>query len=178
MKKTLFILLMLGFVYTNGYSQKDKEKIKCKYSIDKKDEFTGESVKAISFLLFFGNMEFGFRRTADKYVIDYTVKFTGKRNQMLNKGDELQIKLASDEILTFKSDKDVPPVDKVVATSSSATVYSTYKTEYTITPDELNKIANSAPTIMKLTVGTETNPFNIGKGEGTKIQNAAYCITQ
>lgn len=178
MKRTFLLLLILGLAYTNGYSQKDKNKINCKYVKEKTDEFTGEITKSTARLIYFNNAVIGFRKAGDKYFVDFYIKFTGEKNASLKEGEELQLKLESGDILTFKSTKEVAPTTKVNTTTTSVEVYSTYSAEYTCTYEDLIKISNSPATNLKITVANEAFPLKIGKTEGTGLQKDAYCITQ
>jgi hypothetical protein len=178
MKRTLLLLLILSFIITNGFAQKEKEKYNCKYVKEKKDDFTGEITKTTSRFVYFNNASITFRKATDKYFVDFSIKFAGEKNVPLKEGEELQLKLENGEILTFKSIKDVSPTTTVGNTSTTVYVYSIYNAVYSCTVEDLTKLSNSPATNLKVTLANEAFPVKLGKGEGSGLQKDAYCITQ
>lgn len=178
MKRTLVLLLILGLSYTSGYSQIDKSKINCKSVKEKKDEFTGEMTKFTGRLIFFNNAALGFRKSGDKYFVDFSIKLNGEKNAPLKEGEELQLKLESGEVLTFKSTKEVAPTTQAYTGTNNVVVKSSYYGEYTCTFEDLAMVGNSPATNLKVTIANEVYVIKLGKSEGVGLQKDAYCISQ
>jgi hypothetical protein len=176
MKKALLTLLVLGFIFTNVSAQKEKDKFNCKSVKEKKDDFTGEITKTTSQIINFGNAIVGFKKAGEKYLVTFYVKFAGEKNAPLKEGEELQLKLESGEILTFKSIKDVAPTTTVSNSSTTVYVYSIYNAEYSCTVEDLQKLSNSPATNLKVTLANEAFPLKLIKMEGIGLQKDAYCI--
>jgi hypothetical protein len=177
-KSTLLLLLILGIACSNVYSQKDKGKINCKSVKEKKDEFTGAITKSTARMLYFGNAALAFVKSGDTYFIEFYIKLQGAKNAPLKEGEELQLKLESGDVLTFKSKKEVAPTTAVSSSTTSAYVYSAFTSDYTCTYDDLVKISNSLVTNLKVTIANEPFALKLGKGEGANLQKDAYCIIQ
>jgi len=175
----IFLLAFLAIlaISNNGFCQKEK-KIKCKYDIDKVDEFSGEAVKETFLSYYMGAAVLGFRKTGSNYFIDFKVRWNGNKTEPVKKGDELMFKLNNGEVLKVLCSKNASPNNKIQATSYSASVCTDYAIEYSCTKEELQNLVNAPPTAIKLDLTGDAVQFTFNSREQKKISEVAYCITQ
>ena len=169
-----FVLLILSQM---GYAQKT-EKIKCKYDVNKTDEFTGKIIKTINIPLYYGNIVIAFSKSDAKIKLAMTIKINGSKVESLKTGEEFQFKFENGEILTLTSAKDASPTAQAYATSYTAAIISYYNTEYKLTAADLSKLESMKVTNIKVNVAGQPYQFAVGKSEFPKINKAAYCIQQ
>jgi hypothetical protein len=113
----LLLCLTTTFFYAHGQD--------CKYTFDKKDDFTGEYTRSIVNRI--DNQYFTWTSTkkGDKYFIDIAYYYNGEIHEPMTTSDSLQIKLANGTILTLLPVRDVQPVTKSILSSSRSYSYST-----------------------------------------------------
>ena len=127
MKTLLVSLLLIQFLDTAAQ--------KCRFTIDKKDEFTNEKVNAIA------RANSGWTWTSSKkgakYFIEMTFLMAGEDQKPMTTKDSVMIKLADGTILHLKPIADVLPVNGAVSTTTGRTgttsKYSTRNTAVTKT---------------------------------------------
>lgn len=176
-KIILLTFLVILAISNNGFCQKEK-KIKCKYDIDKVDEFSGEAVKEIFISYFIGPTVLGFRKTGSNFFIDFKVRWNGNKTEPVKKNAELLFKLNNGEVLTVLCSKIATPNNRIQSTSYSASVCSDYSIEYACTKDDLLKLVNAPPTALKLDLAGDPIQLTFNSKEQKKISEVVYCITQ
>jgi hypothetical protein len=174
--KTLFCLALIFTFYTNVNAQKNK----CKFDVEKKDEFTGADYKSVKVkMLVKQNLNmmmynFEFFKNGPEFKLQVNYPMMGNVRDIIPLGQELLIKLVSGELLHLKSIAETVPTQQV----SGESVYSTYMIPFAISSDELIKMSNSAPTNYKFAIGTLNVQNVINEKDGQKILNVCKCLTQ
>ena len=175
--RVLGLSIVLIFVTCTGFAQKN-EKGKCKYDINKTDEFTGKPIKSIYMALYYGNFILTFSKEDTVVTLLATIKINGSKVEPLKAGEEFQIKFENNEIITMAAIKDVSPTAQAYATSNSASIISYYIGVYHVGARELSILENNKATNIKIMVAGQPYQFAVGKSESPKISKAAYCIQQ
>ncbi|CAN5390655.1 hypothetical protein BH10BAC4_BH10BAC4_22560 [soil metagenome] len=95
---------------------------KCKFTIDKKDEFTGQDTKSIVNRI--DNQYFTWTSSwiGGKYFIELMFVHGGEVHEAITRNDTVQIKLQNEKILYLIPVNDIQPVTRnIISTSSSTT---------------------------------------------------------
>ncbi|MDR1458695.1 MAG: hypothetical protein LBI60_00545 [Bacteroidales bacterium] len=173
----IFIVTML--IGTLAYGQK------CKYDIDKKDPFTGQTTKSIQVrhhnaFNVFEYWELNFNKVDNDYNITLTIIVMDFKPVV--KGDPVMIsivnpKTSSDGIMTLYAENDVVPTRHLVGSSAAASEVGQYITKYPVTKEELELLANGTPGVIRITL-TTTYDREISSDEAKKIQKAINCLLQ
>ncbi|MCI5054526.1 MAG: hypothetical protein MRY83_00315 [Flavobacteriales bacterium] len=136
-------IILLGTLVTMGLFSNAQ---KCKYDIDKTDQFSKESVKAINTILW-GNKALNYLAatiycTDSKYELEVGVVFQGDQNEYMEIDDVMQLALENGESLTLTPEKKIAPKSVV----GSGQVYSIYVPKFKISRDDLLKLSQSRVT--------------------------------
>jgi hypothetical protein len=147
---------------------------KCKFDYNKTDPFSGEATKGISFNikpkeLYFGIM--GFSKAGNIYHFELiNTTFQGDLRIIIQKGDQILLKLSNGEMITLISKDEIKP---------NALIFTTqYKGLYDIDAESLQKIAENPPTFIRIHIGSKVYNEEFSSGIGKKIAQAAACILQ
>jgi hypothetical protein len=174
MKRTIliFITLMLGMI--SSYSQK------CKYDYDKKDEITGQSVKAIHVR----QMTKGCSliQIEDSFALSIAFVLVGDRKEIVKTGDSLIVKLENEKIIYLFAKGDALPVARTNSISdgkggvTQSGVMSYYTVTYRLPREKLQELKGSPIRLCRVTfAGLLLNLDFKDKGM-LRIQNGAICM--
>ena len=175
----ILVILMLGSLL-NVYSQKEPKKLKCKYDVEKKDEFTGADYKSVkirmtvkqNLTLMMYNFEF-FKNGTD-YTLQVNYPLMGNIRDIIPKGEEMLIKLANGEMLKLYVAAETVPAVQI----SGESIYTTYMIKFPIAVDDITKMSTSYPTNYKFAIGSLNVQNVIEEKDGEKLSNVCKCLLQ
>lgn len=144
---------------------------KCKYALDEADAMTGNKVRRTTVKLE-GYFIMSFYKNADDHRVELNVRFVGERNFVVPEGNELQIKLANDEMFTLKSAQSASPVSYVASTQ----VMSDYALSYRCSLDDMKRIASSGVAVARVKLGDETITYEVKKKDVLETASKATCL--
>ena len=178
MKKLILVLsvIMLA-VCTNGYSQKDKVELKCKFDVEKKDAFTGVDYKSVRLAVQFKTDNggdicyFDFVKKGTEYTLKFEYIIIGNLLVRYPKDGEFLVKLANGELLHLFSTAEITP-----NITSGSVNYSKYIIPLMLTFDDVTKISTSNMSVAKITIGNKEIEIPITEKIGEKIQNICKCL--
>jgi len=157
---------------------------KCKYDYNKADPITGEATKGIgmnieskAFVMTSGTVyrcNMGFNKIGDTYYMNVEISYTGNLREYILKDNPLIIKLSNGETITIYPQTDFLPM----ATANQNAVFTQYKAKYDIDAASIQKIAESDPTFLRLSMESRTYDRSLDSKDKKKFTNAARCILQ
>ena len=176
--KKITKILCLGILFLFAFSWQLSAQ-KCKYDYDRADPITGEASKGNTCTIQTYGMGFpiwqvGFNKMGDSYFIGNMYRLVGNVREVIQKGDQMFIKLSNGELITLVAQDDFLPIAK--ATQSG--VYTEYLSKYAIDAATLQKIADNQPTFIRMNIESKTYEKEISSGDGKKMAQAAKCILQ
>jgi hypothetical protein len=166
MKKTTFVLALLCAFITRVSAQD------CKFDVKDKDKFTGKT--KVSYWYQLGTSILYIHKLDDKYTIEISTSSPGAMQKGVEKGETGQFRLANGEFVTFTASENAEPVVKVNGAKTDYT--STIRAFYDITPEELAKMAASAPLALKIMLGSKEVVKEFSDKKSEKIRVAAKCL--
>lgn len=159
--------MLFFFIAPQVYSQK------CKFDYNKKDPLTGEATKGNTFKVH-PNWHLGLNKIGDKYLVDMFMRVAGNTREIITPENTIIFKLENGEIITINADNEYVPIAEVYADG----VVSQIRAKFTISEENLQKIAASPLTYVKMTIGARTYDFEFKTKKGAEFQNNAKCILQ
>lgn len=177
MKKTTKILglgILFLFVTTMSLSAQ-----KCKYDYNRTDPITGEATKGNTCTIQVYGMGFpiwqiGLNKAGDSYYLGNLYRVVGNVREIVQKGDQIMIKLSNGEIVTLVAQDEFLPVAK----TSGGGVYTEYLAKYSIDATTLQKIADNQPTYIRMTISSKVYEKEISTKDGKSFAKHAACILQ
>lgn len=126
--KKLIVLLIAVSVTHLGLAQK------CKWTINKKDPFTGEQTNAI--VHYNSGVTWTSMKRGDKLLVEFTFLHAGDVQKPMLSTDSILVKLADGTVLHLKPSSDVPPFNQSKSVSKGGTsVSGRYNSSVTSTMD-------------------------------------------
>ena len=123
--------------------------------------------------------ELDLNRIGNKYFVGAHIFIDGNVRDIITPARTLIFKLANGEIITLYANDEYPPTAQVVAGSVTPSVKSVYHAKYDISEEDMQKMASSPPTVVRVEIGDARkydSQFNAK--QGAAIQQKAYCIMQ
>lgn len=155
------------FISTNVYSQK------CKYDYQKKDEITGEETKGSTFDVKRG-WKFGLNKNGNQYSVGMLINLNGNVRDIITPENTIIFKLENGEIITVKANQDYVPT----AQATEYGIVSIYNSRYTISKEDLQKMASSPVIYIRISIGLQTYDESLVAKKGKSFQEQASCILQ
>ncbi len=169
MKNLLTAAVLLLSVFT-VQAQK-----KCKYNIDKVDQFTGKELKVIDFKIGY-SWRIYFKKVNQEFQISLKAEKLGDMNHIVVKGDSLIFALEGEKPLVIYTNKEATPISKVESKDSNPHVVTTYNLDYSCTKEEFETLSNYVVTGIKLFIGNEDDTIYLPKSHKKKIQHSVTCL--
>jgi hypothetical protein len=179
---TLLIIttLLLLLSSSNVFGQK-----KCKYTYQKEDPITGEQTKGTKLLVFATPLTMQetwylfFDRKGNNFSVRMSIKLTGEFNMPLEVGDSLTFKLADGKIFTlYAKERNAPVTEAYINGADQPVILSCFICNYDISKEQLESMATSPVTFIRMNIGSFPIDKEIGKKVGKKFQEDAHCIIQ
>ncbi len=163
--KTFLTLVIALFCFTADAQ-------KCKFNYDEVDKMTDARVQRID--LKSSRFHFiSFYRSGDNLQISETITYGGEKNENIQKGSTLKIKLHNGEFLELKSTNNAAPVSYAY----EGAIYSRYVVEYAVDEAPLKAIAEHGFTVFSFQpVGSISGTFELKPKSIKKVNQAAKCI--
>ena len=174
MKKSIkfFSLVMLFmFIAPQVYSQK------CKFDYEKKDPLTGEATKGNSFMIKMW-WHLGLNKVGNEYHVGMYIRLDGNVRDYVTPENTIIFKLENGEIITVYADNEYVPTAQSVRYGNEYRVVSVIRAKFTISEEDLQKIATSPLAYVKMTAGARTYDSEFKTKKGAEFQNKAKCILQ
>jgi hypothetical protein len=165
--KTSFILFILFLSFNNADAQK------CKYQTKLVDPMTEEQVRRTQFKLK-GFFIVSFYRKGDLYRVELNVRYIGERNFVVPEGAELNLKLPSKSILTFKAAQQATPVSYL----NGSNVMTNYAISYLCTKEQLAELSKAGFTVAQAKIGDETLTYEVKSKDVEKTAQKAKCVLE
>lgn len=166
-KVIVLIIVLMIMPFSVIYGQK-----KCKYSYEKRDEFTGKTTVGIITQL--KGTSFLMSTDGEAYALSFSLNFPGIVNCMIMPGDTLMIALENAPPLIF--------IATTMSRSSSnileTTVYSSLEGIYSATLEQIEMLAKTQPTAVRLFVNKNSQyyGYSIPEKKRGKLSSSAACI--
>jgi len=168
MKKILLITVLSCFIFT-------LQAQKCKYDYEKTDPFTGKSGKGIVETLE-NSWKIELNKTDQDFFIALHLRFAGISNDIINVGDTLMIAIENGKPLILKSLTKVTPISDAVQVYDRAVIQSFYTPTYQATLEQINQLAVSNITSIKIYFNDKWYSLDIETKKAKKIVKAANCM--
>ena len=163
--KTILVVLVIGIFSLQMNAQK------CKYDFDEKDPMTEERVRRNSYKLK-AYLRLGLYRRGDDYRVEINFNYSGERNDIVEKGNELLLKLSDGTLLKLPSTEDVTPITNLVGNY----IVTTYAVSYKINEEEMRKIAKSGIAVTRVNLAGQEVTVESSKRETRITGEGATCI--
>jgi hypothetical protein len=175
MKKIIY-LLVLSYVLVSLSAVAQE----CKFEINQKDNVTGQTKVGFTYIV--GRVSFQISKSGEQVTTQIFISYTDGTTQAVEKGQEVQMRLANGEIIKLTArERTEPQVKGAVYTEgttvAATTVTANYTVQYDISADDLAKISKSAPIAFKLRIGKEYGN-DIPEKKGIKIMDAYKCVME
>jgi hypothetical protein len=162
------IIFTVGLLLTNNAIGQN-----CDYDYKTKDKFTGKTKVAFWYNLSpLGETKMTINNINGKFTIDIISQTNGAMQKGVTKGEIGQFRLANGELASFTANENAEPT--VVLNGK---IYnSTITAHFDITLEELTKLSNSSPVVVKVMMGSEEIVKEFAKKKSEKIRLAAKCL--
>lgn len=179
MKKTIIylIIMLLATISFSSFSGN-----KCKFKSDKKDAFTGKSVR-------YSNVAFssshsmpttgeitgaGFQLGDEggQFYITFEILFCGELDDVIKAGDTTVIKLENGDFIYLTSNKNATPN----SFASGGVVYTKYTSRFNVENSVMKKISESPITAIRCSIQDRNFTIEPNSGNPQKIMNIASCL--
>lgn len=166
--KTFVTIFVLSLTFsTTLHAQK------CKYTINKTDAFSGETVKSITAQIL-GSWNIGFTKTGESYHAEINLLLSGHQKEIASQGDSVLIALEGQKpVVLFVSSQSVPKHDV-----NGTVVKTWYKINYAINEATLTQLNEGKIKAIRVFVGSAIHETEIPERNADKIQKAVSCILQ
>ncbi len=162
------IILTVGLLLTNNAIAQN-----CDFDIKTIDKFTGKTKVAFWYYLSpLGETALTINNINGKFTIDIISQTRGDMQKGVTKGEIGQFRLANGEFASFIANENAEPTLELIG----KTYISTITAHFDITLEELTKIANSSPVVVKVMMGSEEIVKEFAKKKSEKIRLAAKCL--
>ena len=165
--KIFGLAMLFMFIAPQVYSQK------CKFDYEKKDPLTGEATKGNTFKAH-PNWRLELNKVGDKYHVGMFMRVSGNTREIITPESTIIFKLENGEIITVNADNEYVPIAEVYESG----VISQMRAKFTISEEDLQKIAESPLAYVKMTIGARTYDSEFKTKKGAEFQNNAKCILQ
>lgn len=146
---------------------------KCKFAYDKKDPITGEQSKGVQFTIQ-RTWALAICRLGDTYFISMAMTGAGNNREIITTENTIILKLANGELITINAKEEYVPA----AQATQYGVVTQWRAEYNISEEDLQKMANSPLTYVRMQIGARTFDQEIDTKKGQDFQNKSKCILQ
>ncbi len=166
----IFILLAVS----NLYSQK------CKYDIDKKDEITGKTTRAIE--VWQKNTGISLIQVGDSVMLRIYYATGGVRNEAVKVGDSLIVKLMNEKLIYLTAAQEVLPFAKTTPISQTkngpygGASYSEYLILYGVSKTQLKELKASPIKFCRLLFAKLSFDLDFKDNRTERIQIGAACM--
>ena len=148
---------------------------KCKFEVDKKDEFTNQHVRSVRHKI--GNMFYSWwllmEQKGDKYYMTVQSATTGKVDDIIYKGSKILFKLENGKIIELVTDEDCIPSHNVVST----TIITMWLPKGQLSKDDMTQLSESEITGIRMKVGDKDfDSPDVGGKVARKIKESAVCF--
>ena len=180
MKNITGIILLSVFLTLNLSEVKAQKK--CKFDYEKTDEFTGKIIKGnttpIDKVTPFSQSSWylGINREGDEFYISIYIQLSGELNTYLEKGDSLMFKFDDGEIITVYANKRSSPETNAGVVGNRLVVVTSYRTNYNITTEEMEKFTKSFVDYIRMNVYDKVIEKKLIEKYRKKLINNALCI--
>lgn len=169
----------LLFIFLLGSNTSFGQK-KCKFDYEETDAFSGKSKKGNTSVLV-GGMGYetwlvGWNREGDNYYLGMLVTLKGEFNTAINPGDSIMFKLADGNLITVYAKEVSTPVVNITTATSTPIILSTYKCNYGVTKEQLELIAASITTHVRMNIADKPYQKELKEKKSVKLQNDVRCI--
>ncbi len=120
----------------------------CKYVDEKKDAFTGETVKSGTFSIGLGG-RITLQKKKEVYSIGFYFVVSGFIEKKILTGDTVYIKLADDKMVKVVADKDIDPV----LSGANGSPFTQWVMMVDVDPKMMKRMANHDAIAIKFTIG-------------------------
>jgi hypothetical protein len=182
MRLSLQILL---FITIGGlFIQSAQAQIKCKFDYEEDDPFTGKLSRGTSATIFPTSIstreywEIGFERVNDNYSVTNDISIAGKSDEYLYQGDSLMFATKDGSIISCYASERVSPVTRAERVMSHDLITTNYISTYTISRRQMEMLARSAVTSIRINIGEEVFMQEIKSRHAKDIMQDANCILQ
>jgi hypothetical protein len=165
--KIFGLVLLFSFIAVSAYSQK------CKYDYQRKDPLTGEETKGNTFGV---NLwwKLGLNKNGDNYFVGMFIRLSGNVRDVITPENTIIFKLENGEIITIYASEEFVPT----AQATQNGVISVFNARFNISENDLQKIASSPLTYIKMSVGPRVYEETFASKKGKTFQEKARCILQ
>jgi len=162
------IILTVGLLLSNYAIAQN-----CDFDIKTKDKFTGKTKVAFWYYLSpLGETTLTINNINGKFTIDIISQTSGAMQKGVTKGEIGQFRLVNGEIASFTANENAEPTVEL----NGKTYNSTITAHFDITLEELTKIANSGPVVVKVMMGSEAIVKEFAKKKAEKVRLAVKCL--
>jgi hypothetical protein len=119
---------------------------KCKYDVDKKDPFSGESVKTINTTLIRNGLNWTSSKTGNNYSVELSILFNASSYEIMGIDDTVLVKLKNGDTFTLRPMKEVAPIKKVF----DGRVVSVYVQQFQVEKTVFEKLSKSPIQIVRV----------------------------
>jgi len=173
-KLLAFFLLLTALSSTQAIAQK------CKFDIDKKDDFSNEHVRGAKFKVgdFFYSWWILIEQKGTKYYMTVQSATTGKIDDIIPKGSKVMLKLDNGKIKSYILSEDCVPNHNVINTNTAnPTITSTWLPKGELSKDDMVALSQSELVVIRMNVGGKDfdSPKPSGK-EARKLMQSANCF--
>ena len=165
--KILGISLLLMCATGQAYSQK------CKYDYQKEDKITGETTKGSTFSIKMW-WKLGLNKNGNQYFIGMWIRINGNIRDVITPENTIIFKLENGEIITINANEDYFPS----AQTDQYGVYSDFNARFSISEEDMKKLAASPLVYVKVGVGARVYDESFATKKGRTFQNLAKCMLQ
>lgn len=146
MKIIVTIICFMILIAPSAFSQK------CKYDIDKKDEFTGEVTKVIETEIVDDLVKISVMQKGEEFTLNILCYLGGENESVMAKDSEILVKLENGKIITLKLANDVKPNTTVAYLGPGKTpnVVTYYLTSFEVDKNELETLSLSPITTIRI----------------------------
>jgi len=162
------LVFFFCFFSIQAYSQK------CWYDYHEIDPITGNEVKGITLsnTYFFPSWQLGLNKHGDQYFVSMYISLSGNTRETITPENTIIFKLENGEIVKIHANENYLPTAEVTKYGFSSWLTA----RYYISEDDLQKIASSRLTYVRVSIGPKIYDGSFSKRKGKKFQNIAKCI--
>jgi len=166
--KSFGLIMLFVFLTVQAYSQK------CWYDYHEIDPITGNEVKGITFsnAYFFPSWQLGLNKHGNQYFVSMYISLSGNTREIITPENTIIFKLENGEIVTIHANENYVPTSEVTIYGFSSWLTA----RYYISEDDLQRIASSRLTYVRVSIGPKIYDGSFSKRKGKQFQSNAKCI--
>lgn len=173
-KLLVFLLVLTALSTTQVIAQK------CKFDIDKKDDFSNEHLRISKFKVgdFFYSWWIQIEQKGSKYYMTVQSASTGNVEDIIPKGAKVMLKLDNGRIISYLLSEDCVPKHNVInANTGNPTITSTWLPKGELSKDDMIALSQSELVVIRMNIGGKDfdSPKPSGK-EAKKLMQSANCF--